>query len=911
MSMASGSRIGPYQVIAPLGAGGMGEVYRARDTKLNRDVAIKVLPAAFAENPERMARFHREAQILAALNHPNVAQIFGIEGSALVMEYVPGLTLQCSMPLKQALDTARQIAQALECAHDKGIVHRDLKPANIKVTPDGMVKVLDFGLAKAIEESPVDTDETVTMDATHAGFILGTPAYMSPEQATGHPADRRADIWSFGVVLWEMLTGRKLFQGQSTTQTLSDVLVAKIDFGLLPPDTPAPIRELTKRCLDRNPKSRLQAIGEARIAIDKYLAHPEQIAASSAAEAPFSRRSVLRRTAFASAFAVLSMAAIALAILAWRAPPPAPLRPMLRLNVEVGGETVLARVSGNSQVALSPDGTRLAFTYRGADGKFRLGTRLLQQSAVFPLSNTEDATSPFFSPDGRWIGFFAKDQLKKVSVDGAIVSTICVVPNPRGASWGDDGNIVLAAGLGVPLSRVSSDGGTLEPLTEFKGSERTHRWPQVLPGSQYVLFTASTAVGNYDDADIDVLSLKTGERRTLQHGGFSARYVSTNLQAGALCRDCGHLIYLRQSTLFAAPFNLKRLAMTGPPVPILEDVGSSPVTGGDFAISDSGLFVYLPSRAASAGGTIAWLDSAGKQEALQAPTGRYSTPRISPDGERVAFAIGNPSGVDIWVRDLERNTLSRLTFLGGENRYPVWTPDGLNILFLSRDPKNPGLYWVRSDGSAEAQRLTDGKSEDVPFTFTPDGKRLAFHRFGANGSEIWTAPVEGDLAHPRLGKAELFLESPFVDLEPAISPDGHWLAYASNESGTPQVYVRPFPGPGGKWQISTGSGHFPVWSRSSHELFFEKLGDVGVMAAAFTFKRSPQGETFSASTPRIWSTVPLIDSDNYPNYDVAPDGKRIVAILAPEDAVSQKPLTHLTFLLNFFDELQRKAPGRN
>ncbi len=909
MPLAAGSRIGHYEVIAPLGAGGMGEVYRAIDTKLNREAAIKVLPEAFSQSAERMARFRREAQILAALNHPNIAQIYGMEDSALVMEYVPGQMLQSPMPLKEELNVARQIAEALECAHDKGIVHRDLKPANVKITPDGTVKVLDFGLAKATEESSADADETATLDATRSGVILGTASYMSPEQATGHVADRRADIWSFGVMLWEMLSGRRLFKGQSMAQTLADVLTAEIDFSLLPANTPASIRDLTKRCLDRNLRSRLQAIGEARITIEKCLAHPEQEAAPSVAGAVPARRSVLKRTLYFSAFAVTAVAATALAFLAWHESRPASLLPMLRLNVEVGDNTVLARVGGNSPIALSPDGTRLAFTYNGADGKPRLGTRLLQQSAIFPLNDTEGASEPFFSPDGKWIGFFAGDQLKKVSVDGAVMSTLCTVRNARGVSWGADGNIVVAAGLGEPLSRVSSEGGTLQPLTQFTGTEHTHRWPQVLPDGQHILFTAATDVGDYDNASIEILSLKTGQRKTLMRGGFSPRYVSS--KGSAHCSNCGHLVYLHRSSLFAVPFDLNRMSITGPPVPILDDVGSNTISGGDFSISDDGLFVYLPSRAANRTGSIAWIDGSGNRQEFQAPAGLYFTPRISPDGKHVAFAMGAESQIDIWVKDLAHNTLSRLTFLDGDNRYPVWTPDGRKIFFLSHDPKSPGLYWVRSDGSGEAQRLTDGKFEDVPFTFTPDGNRLAFHRFGANGSEIWTVPVDGDPERPRLGKPELFLSSPFVDLEPAISPDGRWLAYASNESGSPEVYVRAFPGPGGKWQISTGSGHFPVWSRSSHELFFEKVGEVGIMTAAYTASGSPNAGTFTASTPRMWSAVPLAASYNFPNYDVAPEGNRIVAILAPDDPESQKPLTHVTFLLNFSDELQRKAPGKN
>jgi serine/threonine-protein kinase len=429
-------------------------------------------------------------------------------------------------------------------------------------------------------------------------------------------------------------------------------------------------------------------------------------------------------------------------------------------------------------------------------------------------------------------------------------------------------------------------------LTKLNEGERTHRWAQVLPGSKAVLFTANgTAVG-YDDANIEVLILKTGERKVLQRGGFSGQYLPS-----------GHLVYLHQSTLFAAPFDLGRLALTGAPVPILEDAGSTTVNGGDFAFSNAGSFVYLSGRATTGGWAISWLDSTGKRLVLHAPLGRYVTPRISPDGKRLAYAHGTPVQEDIWVKDLERDTPSRLTFFGGTNSYPVWTPDGRNIVFQSTDPKNPGLYWIRSDGSSPAQRLNEGKVQETPYSFSPDGKRLAFLRMANALPDIWTAPIEGDAANPRLGKAELFLGTPFADAEPAFSPDGHWLAYVSTESGTLEVYVRPFPGPGGRWQISTGGGRFPYWSRSGHELLFEKPGGNGIMAVSYTAK----GDTFTASTPKVWSTARLVPTGNLPNYDLAPDGKRIAGFLATEDTEGQKAMTHLTLLLNFFDELRRKS----
>jgi len=898
--MQPGTRLGPYEVVAPLGAGGMGEVYRARDSKLGRDVAIKILPAAVGGDPERLARLQREAQVLASLNHSNIAHIYGLEEQALVMELVEGPTLaeriaQGPMPVEEALPLARQIAEALEYAHDKGIVHRDLKPANIKLTREGAVKVLDFGLAKAFSDDvtagDISASPTLSLAATRAGLILGTAGYMAPEQAKGGSVDRRADIWSFGVVLFEMLSGKRLIDEPTASEALAAVLKSELNIGLLPPSTPPRIRRLVERCLQRDPRQRLQAIGEARIILDS----PETEPTSAA---PSVRHSALRTPHSATAAIVLlAIGFVAVAAIAWRATRPAPLQPLMRLSVEVGADATLERVRQNGLVALSPDGTRLAVTFRGKGGRPLLGTRLLNQSAITPLANTEDATTPFFSPDGQWIGFHADGKLKKISVDGGAAVTLCTVQALRGASWGDDGNIVFAAGATEGLSRVSSDGGTPVPLTKLKDGERTHRWPQVLPGSKAVLFTAHTGGGNYDQANIEIFTLKTGERKILQRGGFSGQYLPS-----------GHLVYLHQTTLFAAPFDLDRLALTGAPVPILEDAGSTTTAGGDFAFSKTGSFVYLSGRAALSGWPISWLDSTGKKQVLHAPVALYFFPRLSPDGKRLAFSNASSQGADIWVKDLERDTPSRLTFLGGTNNFPVWTPDGKAIVFKSQDPANPGLYWIRSDGSGAAQRLTDGKSVDNPYSFSPDGKRLAFYRTSGNNlPDIWTAPIElvnaGDPSQPRLGKAELFLGSAFVEADPVFSPDGRWLAYYSNESGTAEVYVRPFPGPGGRWQISTGGGRFPTWSRSGHELLFEQLSNGNIQAVTYTIK----GDTFAASTPKVWSAVRLLSTGVNPNYDLAPDGKRIATFLESENPEGQKALTHLTLLLNFFDELRRKS----
>ncbi len=946
-TLTAGTRLGPYEITAPLGAGGMGEVYRARDLKLDRDVALKVLPDALSRDPERLARFEREAKVLASLNHPNIAQIYGVEDSggvrALVMELVPGETLsslikRAPLPIETALNFAKQIAEALEAAHDRAIIHRDLKPANVMVTPEGVVKVLDFGLATvafgpAGEVAPASgggsvNSPTLTMHATQAGMIMGTAGYMSPEQAAGKPVDKRADIWSFGVVLWEMLTGRHLFTGETVSHTLADVLRAPIEFDKLPKETPRPIRDLLRRCLDRDVKNRLRDIGEARVVIAKYLADPVGQGHALPAQSVGQRHALPWVAAGA-----LALALIFVGILLYNATRPPPLRPLILLNAEIAPDEPLSRTSGGNMLALSPDGARLVLTLRGADGRTRLYTRLLNQSQVTPLAGTDNAASPFFSPDGDWIGFFADGKLKKIAVEGGAAVTLCDAPSERGASWGDDGNIIAALDIRAVLVRVPSAGGTPVPVTKFNSGpnadERTHRWPQVLPGSQAVLFSASTHTGgSFDDADIDVVSLKTGERKTVQRGGFSPRYLATSTgTTGAFSNGAGHLVYLHGSTLFSVPFDPGRLTPTGSPAPILEDVGSIGSGAGDFAYaaapSGPGTFVYLAGKGQQGGWPISWVDRTGKTQPLHTPLGVYWTPRFSPDGKRLAFAIGSAQGDDIWVKDLDRDTPSKLSFLAGTNRWPVWTPDGKNIVFQSTNPAAPGMYWIRADGSGQTQRLTDGKLQETPYSFSPDGKRLAFVQVGNGGSpDIFTAPVEigpgrGDPARGatlpgsagvRLGKAELFLGTPFAELYPAFSPDGRWLAYASNESGTYEVYVRPFPGPGGRWQISTDGGVLPLWSRGApgagRELIFKTLDDR-VMAVSYNAK----GDSFLAEKPRAWPGARLREIGSFSTYDLAPDGKRLAAFLA-EDSNGDKPPTHLTFLLNFFDELRRRAPSK-
>jgi len=905
MNLSNGMRLGSYEILAPLGAGGMGEVYRARDSKLNREVALKVLPEAFAKDAERMARFHREAQVLASLNHPNIAAIHGLEESggvrALVMELVEGPTLADRiapglMPLDEALPIGRQMAEALEYAHEKGIIHRDLKPANVKLTAEGIVKVLDFGLAKALEGGTTSSDPenspTLSLAATQAGVILGTAAYMAPEQARGKAVDRRADIWSFGVVLYEMLTGKRLYSGETISDTLAAVLKVEPDWDALPADVPAVIRKLLRRCLTKDRRERLQAIGEARIAIEEYQSDPTGAGAAELKPAATRRRRDQLGWALAG---VLAIGLIVTAPVWWRSTQPVS-QPLVRLNVDLGPEFAPGGVGGlvessaagfGGSVILSPDGRRVVYTGRGTDGKLRLYTRTFDQDQAAALGGTDDATSPFFAPDGQHVGFFAGGKLKTISVEGGGTVVLCDAPAGRGASWGDDGNIVAALGLNSGLSRVPSGGGTIQPATELQAKETTHRWPQVLPGDHGVLFTAHAYYRDFDKASIEVQSLRTGERKTLVRGGYFGRYAPS-----------GHLLYVRKGTLYAAPMDLNRLELTGPAALFVQDVATDTSLGfADVDFSRSGTLVYLLGKASSKQ-TLVWLDSTGHTEALGGAAAEYDWFfHFSPDGKRLAMSVVESGNADVWVYEWQRDTMTVLSSAPEYDGGPVWSPDGKHILFCSaRHGGAPNLYWMRADGAGEAVRLTESKNTQIPYSFSPDGKRVVFNEFspGTNG-DIWTLPLdEVGSDRPKPGKPEPFLVTPFQEFSPMISPDGRWVAYHSNESGSDEVYVRRFPGPGGKWQISTGRGWDPIWSKKGQELFYGT--DQGMMVASYTVN----GETFVAAKPRLW-----VEKKDLTWFDLAPDGKRFAVL----QQVESKEKAHVTFLLNFFDELRRRAPA--
>jgi len=867
----------------------MGEVYRARDTKLKREVALKVLPDSFAGDPDRMARFQREAEVLAALNHPHIAQLYGVEERALAMELVEGETLAGPLPLDTALNYARQIAEALEAAHEKGIIHRDLKPANVVVTPEGVVKLLDFGLAAVALGGSSDASDpvnspTLTMRATQAGMIMGTAAYMSPEQATGRPVDNRADIWSFGVVLWELLTGHRLFEGETISHTLADVLRGPIEFHKLPSGTPKKIQDLLKRCLDRNVKNRLRDIGEARIAIDQALSgapeEPETVAAPPGRLLPWAATAVL---------AVI--AAVALWAL-WRTEKPVD-RSLVRLDVDLGADVSLPAPTNMSSVAISPDGTRLAYI---SGTPTRLFTRRLDQPKAIELPGTQGVTTgPFFSPDGQWVGFVVGNKLNKISVEGGAAVPIGDTEGFAGASWGEDGSIFVSEPYGKGLLRFPAGGGAPETVAGLANGELALALPQILPGGKAVLLSAGTAL-DVDKQTIEVLTLKDRHRKMVARGGQSPRYLATS-------GTVGHLIYVNKATLFAVPFDPDKLETHGTAVPVLDDVAYEALAGtGQFdfsgAPSGHGTLVYRRARGDVSGRTtVQWIDLNGKRDPLLANPGIYQYPLLSPDGKRVALAVTEGGNQDIWVYDMQRDAMTRLTFGGGRNAFPTWSPDGQYVLFTS---SGHGILQARADGAGQPQALTESKSLQRPSSFTPDGKRLAYHE-GLGKGQIWTVPLEDQGGRLKVGKPEQFLKSSFTDRDPSFSRDGRWLAYRSNESGKDEVYVRMFPPPssgqGGKWQISNSGSTFPRWSRSGHDLLY-RSGDQ-IMAASYTVK----GDTFVAEKPRVW-IAKLGGTD----WDLAPDGKRVVVVTPVDAGEALKQDHEVVFLENFFDELRRRVP---
>jgi serine/threonine protein kinase/Tol biopolymer transport system component len=884
----------------------MGEVYRAHDPKLKRDVALKILPDAFVTDRDRLARFEREAQVLASLNHPNIAHVHGLEDAgavrALVMELVEGEDLaervaRGPIPLDEALPIAVQIVEALEAAHRQGIIHRDLKPANIKLRSDGVVKVLDFGLAKAMEPMGVAADlsksPTLMTPAmmTGVGMILGTAGYMSPEQAKGHPADTRADIWAFGTIVFEMLTGKRLFTGETISETLAAILKTDPDWRLLPGVVPLGLRRLLRRCLEKDPKRRLQAIGDARIEI------ADIVDGRLDPELNVRTRSTWRRVVpwTASAALALGLAAVLVFWVPWRHPPAsAPVQ----VSTDLGVDVILASGAG-VPLSISPDGSMAAFVGRKVGGdSSQLYLRRLAQLQATALPGTDSAENPFFSPDSQWIGFFARGKLKKIAVTGGAAFEVCAAENGRGGSWSEDGTILFSPSSrpAVRLMRVSAEGGTPVELISIDDPHDTQRWPQALPNGR-VLFTSGT-IGAYNDASLVVQTLATGARTTVQRGGFYGRYLPS-----------GHLVYLNGGTLFAAPFDLDRL-ITGPSVRVVDGVLSNVTSGSaQFAVSGNGSLIYLAGQGVSGGLPIEWMNRQGQATPLLATPKNWTVPNFAPDGRSVSMTLLDADGTthNIWVYDWSRDQLTQVTFDPADDVKSVWSPDGSRLVFGSTRAGKlvENLWWQRADGSGPAQQLTTSKNRQLPGSWHPKLKFLAFEELTqATGSDLMILPIEGDEASGwKPGQPTVFANDPAMEHDPVFSPDGRWIAYTSNETGRFEVWVRPFPGNEWKRRISNGGGFSPAWSRSRHEILYGTQ-DGQIMTVTYSIDAS----VFQFERPQLWSEGRFEIGSSFVflrAFDLHPDGDR-VAVASRTDTVNQDKIV---LLLNFFDELRRLTSG--
>jgi eukaryotic-like serine/threonine-protein kinase len=912
MPLANGVKLGPYEIIAPLGAGGMGEVYRAKDTRLDRTVAIKVLPPHLAGTPEARQRFEREARAVSALNHPNICTLYDVgsqDGAEyLVMEYLEGETLAArlekgALPLDQTLKIGIEIADALEKAHRQGIIHRDLKPANIMLTKSGagyVAKLLDFGLAKAVESVPVsgltvaETSPTVRDPVTDAGVVLGTYQYMAPEIIEGLEADARVDIFSFGAVLYEMATGKRAFDGKTQASVLALVLASDPkSISSVQPASPASLDRVVKFCLAKDRDERWQSAHDVKLELQWIAEGGSQAGLSSPGVSPGKGR---ERIAWVIA-AIAIFVAIMLAIFF----PRGSSKPSqsIQVSADLGAAASISELSGPNAI-LSPDGTKLVFAADGSDKQRRLYIRPLDQLQATVLAGAEGASQPFFSPDSQWIAFFADFKLKKISVHGGAAEIICDSRGAQGGSWGDDGNIILGTGNRAEsgLQKVSSSGGTPSPLSTLdkSKSETSQRWPQVLPGSKVVLYTSqATSTNSYEDADIVAYTVASGQPKTILHGGFHAIYLPD-----------GYLVYMHSGTLFAMPFDAKRLEATGPSVAVVENVVASTDRGtAQFSISDNGTLVYVAGSAVDRNLSIYWMDAEGKFSPLRETPAEYGSLALSPDGKRLAMDIRALKKTDIWIYDLERDTLTRLTFAADAadgNFRPVWTPNGERIVYNSSEKgKAQNLWWIRSDGGGSPERLTQSDSIQISGSWTPDGKTLAFAQLNpGTGMDLMTLSVDGsEKTGWKPGQPKTFLNTTFLETDPEFSPDGRWIAYISNESGANEIYVRPFPGPGGKTQISTGGGSLPQWSRNSKELYYIASTRDKIMTVSY----SAIGDSFRAEKPRVWSSGQISERGS---YVPGPDGKKIGVLKSP-GAVDAAPINKVEFIFNFIDQIRSKV----
>jgi serine/threonine-protein kinase len=905
MALLPGTRIGPYEIGAVLGAGGMGQVYRALDTKLGRSVAIKALPDSL-NDPERVARFQREAHVLASLNHPNIAAIYGLEESGgtqfLVLELVEGETLgqrleDGPIPIHEATAIAKQIADALQAAHEKGIIHRDLKPANIAISDTGQVKVLDFGIAKVLVPStgngtllppgPSESGETTMLPpvrgpVTTAGVVLGTVAYMAPEQARGREADKRCDVWAFGCVFYEMLTGARAFGGQNVADTFAAVLKSEPDWNALPADVPTPIRTLIRGCLEKDRQERVVDIAAASFVLKHPdIAAPQELpgaAVAAARSVPAWRRLLLP---VVTALAAASLAGVAV----WLATRPAPAR-VTRTTMTSPAATALT-ITGNSRdLAVTPDGNRVVYV---GDSGSQLFVRSLDE--LDPVAVAGGAPRDVFtSPDGQWVGFFRLFVLNKVPITGGPSVTLTIGDGlSRGATWTEDGTVIFATqNAATGLQRVSANGGEPTVLTrpDHARGEIDHVWPEVLPGDRGVLFTVTSSGGGLDPVQIAVLDLQSGTTKVLVRGGSDAHYTAS-----------GHLVYIAGGALRAVPFDLRRLEISGTTVPLAAKVMSTTTGAGLLAIAGNGTMVYVDaSSETGASRTLAWVDRSGHEELLGLPARNYVHPRLAPDDSAIAVSIADAEE-DIWLWEFARRALTRLTFDPATDHYPLWTPDSRRVVFSSeRDGGTQNLFWQRVDGVGAAERLTTSDNVQQSTGVSPSGDVVILQEIApTTGRDVMRLTLAPRTVTP-------LLQTAFDERNGTISPDGRWLAYEADSSGRSEVYVRPYPNiSDGQWQVSTAGGTKPLWSHKGDELFY-LAADGGLM----TVRVNAPATTWNGSVPAklleaYWNGEGAVAGRT---YDVSHDGRRFLMI---RQAAANVAPPSVIVVQNWFTELGRLA----
>ena len=895
MELESGRMLAHYRLAEKIGEGGMGAVYRARDTKLDRDVALKILPQAFTTDADRMTRFAREAQVLASLNHPHVGAIYGLEDQdgikALVLELIDGEDLNerlagGTIPLDQALGIAMQIAEGMEAAHEKGIIHRDLKPANVKITTAGKVKVLDFGLAKAMTD-PASSPElslspTLTIPATQAGVIMGTASYMAPEQARGRTADKRSDVWAFGVILYEMVVGGRLFAGETVTDILAAVIRAEPDLDKVPANAPPALRRLLRRCLAKNPARRLRDFGDVRLELQEAIEAPAEQETASVSTLQAAPMPAWKRALSIGFIVALLAAAATTGFITSGLMQDAPL---VHASVLPPEETSFSLDSSSPGVpAISPDGTRITFSAIDGEGIARLYVRSLDASKAYVLSGTGGAGYPFWSPNSQSIGFFVRSEnaLKKIAATGGPALTLCESPNGKGGTWGSDGTIIFAASHDSGLFTVRDSGGIPQPLTELISelNDNSHRHPFLLPGGRHFLYLArgrktetesgALMIGSLDQEDEDKFLMST--------------------KAGVVYSS-GHLLFLNDRVLMAQPFDTDSLELTGDPFPIAEDIlyiGGA--AKGVFSASDNGSLIYV-GGIHEIGRTLAWVDTEGIPQGTLGEEAAYRRVMLSPDGKFATTTVLDEaqSQYDIWIFEIERGLGTRFTFSSEDEHYGTWSPDSKRLYF-TKEIDEVGQIFVKPIGGTGSEELVyESDKNKYPGSISPDGKHLTFSMTSTDtGVDVWVLPLSSDK------EPYIFAGGEFSQHDGMFSPDGRWMAYMSDESKRAEVYVTPFPDPGRKWQVSTDGGDNPIWSLDGKKLYFQGRGGAVTVVDIDT-----SGDTLVVGAPQVLFERP--PSGFYYRYSPAPAGDQFLVVESSQRGGSLP----LSLVLNWPRQVER------